>query len=685
MLIKKIRILICCRKLRILLLLTFVLSLIPITSYSQSTDCEEIEIGKSAQKSFKKAIDELKNGRYTEATSYLQNAVDNEPDFMDAWWLLADINSRFTNRMRKRSLAVQGYEEVVRICPSYHDFYAYYYLGGLYMANNEYKKAYNAYQSFLNAETDKIEEKHYDDAQKQSDWAKFYADIYANKVPFSPQKLMKVSTDKWDEYLPIITLDNDYLYFTRRKESQQLTGFTRDDNRIERFCQAKKIGNSAFDEGTILPKPFNQQPNEGGATLTINNKTLYYTRCKTVTGGYFNCDIIEMKYEDGAWKDMGALGSEVNLPDSWESMPSISADGNALYFVSNRATNSMGGYDIFVSRKGPDGKWMKAVNMGPAVNTPGNEKSPFIHTDSQTLYFSSSSYRDEKTGQIMPGHKGLGGYDIFYTRLNDKNSWIEPKNIGYPINTEENDLGFFVSTDGKYGFFASNRLNDNKNWDIYTFELYQDARPQKVLFMKGTLTDDETKEVIRDGKIEIKNMKTKEVSEIPVDAKTGDYAIALTFKSDYVVTVKKRDYVYVSKYISQKSKSFDLPTQLDFKMQKIQVGKPYQLEDIFYATDSDELTPESIDILESFFDFLNENPEIKVEIQGHTDNVGSGEYNLELSQRRAKTVFNFLIQKGISPPRLTYKGFGESKPVADNNTEEGRQKNRRTIFIITSK
>ena len=355
-----------------------------------------------------------------------------------------------------------------------------------------------------------------------------------------------------------------------------------------------------------------------------------------------------------------------------------------MYFVSDRP-GGFGGLDIYVTRRDANGKWQKAVNMGPAINTPGNEKSPFIHTDSQTLYFSSSSFRDPKSGNTQPGHRGLGGYDIFYTRLDGKDTWIEPKNIGYPINTEKNDLGFFVSTDGRYGFFSSNRRNKNKNWDIYTFELYKEARPQKVLFIKGTLTDEETKEVIREGQMLIKNMKTKEVTEIPVDAKTGEYAFALTFKADYVVTVKKRDYVYVSKYISKSNKLYNQPAKINFNLQPIRVGKPYKLEDIYFATDSARLTSESIIIVESFSEFLIENPNIHIEIQGHTDDVGSAEYNKELSDRRAETVYDFLISKGISAARMTYKGYGESKPVADNNTEAGRQKNRRTVFVITKK
>jgi outer membrane protein OmpA-like peptidoglycan-associated protein len=646
-------------------------------------ECDLPEVGKKAQKLYKKALDELKLGRYQSATKMLQEATDEEPDYIKAWWVMGDVNSRFTNRMRKTSIAIQAYEEVVRICPAYEDYYAYYYLGGFYMSTKKYDKAAKSFEAFLGAENDQIAEKHFDDATKQLEWARFYHAIFSNEVPFDPKKVDAISSPNWDEYLASITLDNDYLYFTRRMESKQVSGFTREDNRVERFCVAKRKNGLVFSQGEILPKPFNQQPNEGGPTLTIDNSTMYYTRCKSLPNRYFNCDIVEMNYTGGEWVEIGPLGPEINTPDSWESQPSISSDGNTLYFVSDRK-GGQGGYDIYMARKDANGNWQQAVNMGPAINSPGHEKSPFIHTDSQTLYYSSSAYRDQDRN-YFPGKKGLGGYDIFYTRLDGKNSWIEPKNIGYPINTEGDDVGFFVSTDGKYGYFASNRLNENRNWDLYYFELYKEARPQKVLFLKGEMKDEETGEVLRDSKIEIKNMKTKEVKEIPVNAETGKYAIAMTFKADYVVTVKKRDYVYVSKYISQSSPSYSQPTKIDFKLQRIQVGKSYNLDDIYYATDSDVLTANSIQILESFYEFLSENPRVKIEIQGHTDNVGSPAYNKALSERRAKTVYDYLVAKGISSSRLTYKGYGESKPVATNNTEAGRQKNRRTVFIITSK
>ncbi len=658
--------------------------MISANGYSQDgSPCLDID-NKSAKKLFKKAVDELHNGKYTEASKILESAVEEEPDYLEAWWVLADVNSKVTNRTRKRDIAQKAYEEIIRICPAYEDFYAYYYLAKIYYATMNYESAHKMFELFLSADTEKTKDKQFEEALKLSEWAKFYADVYGNKVPFEPIKLNNISTTKWDEYLPIITLDNEYIYFTRREESPQYSSYGKEDGSVERFTVSKKLANGTFEEGVALPSPFNEQPNEGGATLTIDNRHLFYTRCKYLNNRYFNCDIYETDYQNGYWSEITPMGTEINMPDSWESMPSISSDGNTLYFVSDRKDGNIGGLDIYVSHKDKNGKWMKAKNMGKVINTPGNEKSPFIHTDSQTLYFSSASFDDAQSGEIHYGHKSLGGYDIFFSRLED-NNWTIPKNIGYPINTEENDLGFFVSTDGRNGFFASNRLNGGKNWDIYTFELYTEARPQKVLFLKGVLKDEETKEILTDGRIEIKNMKTKEVTQIPVNPETGEYAFATTFKTDFMLTVKQRDYVYISKYVSKKDNKYEIPAEIDFRLQKIQIGKPYNLEDIFFATDSDQLIPESTEIVESFFEFMNENSSINIEIQGHTDNIGTDEYNLDLSQRRAETVYKYLLNKGISAKRMTFNGYGESMPIADNSDEEGRQKNRRTIFVITQK
>lgn len=654
-------------------------------SYGMAQEDEngcELQIKKKAQKLFDQAIDELKRGGYYECSRLLAEATDEQPEFVKAWWVIADVNNRPTNRIRNVQKAIDAYKMVIDLCPSYEDYYAYFYLAKLCYDKQDFPNAYLNFEAFLSAKTDKIQEKHFNEAQKMSAYSKFYADILKNKVPFEPKKLQGVSTDL-DEYLAVITPDNDFIYFTRKMPEKRIGAVGSGDARIERFVMAQR-SNGIFNIGAPLDYPFNQQPNEGGASLTVDNRELFYTRCVLLPNKYFNCDISYSKFENGRWSEIDALPIEINTQDSWESMPTISSDGNTLIFISDRA-GGLGGYDLYYSQRNEEGKWSKATNMGPVINTAGNEKAPFLHSDSKTLYFSSSDRYDDKLNQTISGHMGLGGFDIFFTRMDDKGQWAIPKNLGSPINTENNELGFFVSTDGKTGYFTSNSLNGDKSWDIYYFDLYPDARPQKVLLIKGTLKEELSNEIVKEAVVEIKNIKTKEISEIPVNKETGEYAAIMLFNSDFTMTVKKEGYTYVTKYIAEDAPEYQIPIKVDIKMKPIQIGKAYTLDEIYFDSDSDNLTEQSKKVIDGFVEFLSENPKVKIEIQGHTDDVGSDEYNNKLSANRAHTVYNILVEKGIENSRLNYKGYGESQPIADNKTEEGRKMNRRTIFVIIEK
>ena len=276
------------------------------------------------------------------------------------------------------------------------------------------------------------------------------------------------------------------------------------------------------------------------------------------------------------------------------------------------------------------------------------------------------------------------GLRRFYSRLQEDGSWTKPKNLGYPINTDHDDSGFLVSTDGKTGYFATNKLNGPGGYDIYSFELYKEARPQAVLFMKGEVKQEESKDPVN-ARVELKNVVTKKVIEIPVDSNSGKYVLAVPFRNDYILTVKKQDYAYESKYIAKADSSFEEPVKVDFDIKPIEVGKSYRLNDVYFATNSFDLNDESRMVLDGFIGFLNENPTIKASIEGHTDDVGNDEDNLVLSDNRAKAVYDYLVANKIDAGRLSYKGFGETKSVASNYTAEGRAKNRRTEFVIREK
>jgi len=688
--------------------LTVVFLLFSVLSvYAQSGNCD-VEVSKKSVKLQKKAIEELRFGRYSSATALLQEAIDKSPDYLRALWILADINRRPTNRYRVLSIAKESYQQIIEICPSYENYYSYFYLAGIYYGESNYEKAYTLYSAFLAADDDGIDPKHIEEAMDFAMYAKFYADIYANKVAFDPHPLIGVNTSD-DEYLPIITPDGAFIYFTRRfKEVDRTVAYAKDDKSVERFCVARSTGVNKFEKGRPLAKPFNTQSNEGGAALTIDNKDMYFTYCKIIGSASrrsLACDIAHSHFANGQWSEIDIL-EQVNMPGKiWESMPTISSDGKTLYFVSNRTEGSYGGYDIYKSLKDTSGKWQAPVNLGPSINTPGNEKTPFIHTDSQTLYFSSSSYTDPNTGETHNGHLGLGGYDIFYSRLDSTNHWEKPINIGYPINTKKNDLGFSVSTDGKYGYFSSNKVTRNKEenkernfaqkrinsripFNIYSFELYREARPQKVVLVKGNVKEKGTNRRVRDAQVFIKNVETKEITEIPIDIESGDFIAAIVTTSDLTLMVKKKDYAYVTTYIDNPAnevKESAGPIKLDIELKEVEVGAAYNLQDIYFDTDSDVLKEKSVRVIEGFYDFLKDNPNVQVEIQGHTDNVGSDAYNMKLSEARAKSVYKVLLEFGIPMSQITYKGYGETKPIASNGSSSGRAKNRRTVFVITSK
>ncbi|MEI6695048.1 MAG: OmpA family protein [Bacteroidota bacterium] len=656
--------------LRKLLFLFFILQFTAVFSQEQDeTVCGKTD-NKKVNRMFEKAVDEYSAFRYNEAIKILRDLIDIEPDYVEPYFLLGTISIKRSDKNLKAAKIY--FSKVIELCPEY-DPYAYYYLGDLYYGAEKYDTAAIYLSKFLK-DVDKIKsDEDYKRAGQMLKYASFYDKMFKNPVPFDPKPMEGICTNL-DEYLPIITPDNEYCYFTRRTELPgEVTPWkTADKKYKEKFMESERR-NGVFSQGEEMPEPFNMSENEGGATFTIDNKMLIYTICKYTDGGsYYNCDICYSENRgDNQWNKIKNLGKNVNSAKTWESQPSISSDGKTLYFISDRP-GGYGGYDIYKTLRGSDGEWSVPINMGPSVNTAGNEKSPFIHTDSQTLYFASD------------GWPGLGGYDIFFIKLGDEYNWKEPKNIGYPINSIYDDAGFFVSTDGRYGYFASNQIKGIGGWDIFYFDLYEGARPEKIAFIKGEVKDEKTNEAIV-AHIELKNIKTKQITEIPVDSLTGKYVAVFPLKNDYLLTIKKDDYAYESKYISAKDATFQQPVKIDIQIKPIEVGASYQLKDINFATNSYILVDESKNIIDGFIEFLKEHPKVNVDIQGYTDDVGNDKDNLILSGNRAKSVYEYLIDKGIKALRLSFKGYGESNPFLPNLNDENRAKNRRTVFVIKSK
>ncbi|MDP1621724.1 MAG: OmpA family protein [Bacteroidales bacterium] len=636
---------------------------------SNAGDSCKVKLNKKADKAYKTGIDYFREGSYNLAGQQMRSVINSEPDCVDAYFVLGLVNFKKPDNNLKE--AERNFRKVVELCPGY-DVYTYYYLGEIHYGRENFDLAVKNLTEFLK-DVDKIKnDKDYNRAADLLKYAAFYLELTKKPVPFEPKVVEGISTPG-NEYLPILSPDNQMALFTREIKIDPNKNSLIQETRIkERFFYSMRMDDGRFETGEEMPEPFNIYDNEGGATLTADNNTLCYTVCKfDKVKKYLNCDIYMSENIGGEWTQIKSLSDKINLPGSWESQPTISADGRTLYFVSDR-TGGFGGYDIYRSIKGSAGEWGTPINLGPTINSKGNEKSPFIHPDGKTLYFSSD------------GLMGLGGYDIFFTKISDEGTWLKPKNIGYPINSPEDEVGFFVSTDGKQGFFASNKFNGKGGWDLYSFDLYDAARPERVLFIRGNVKSELSAEPLK-AHIELKNIETKRISEIPMDTITGNYVAVAPFNSDYIMTIKKADHVYESKYISKVDSVFKAPAKVDIEMKPIEVNKSYRINDIYFPFNSFELTPESKVVLDQLLDFLTENHSISIQVQGHTDNIGNDAGNLILSENRAQSVYNYLIEQGISETRLTFIGYGKSMPVADNSTDEGRANNRRTVFVITRK
>ncbi len=619
---------------------------------------------KKARKLYEKALDVARTDK-NEARVLLKEAVEIDPGFARANWVLADMLYK-----QKRPLEAKVYlETVTRICPEFEPI-AFYRLGLIYFEEKKWKEASQVLQQFVDSKSRKEAEK--SESRELITACRFYLDGYANPVPFNPSTLDAICSEA-DEYLPIITPDQEFAYFTRSTfiEDRFTGGINTEKKRQERFCLSSVVGSNSFTKGEPLPAPFNSNNNEGGATLSADNRLMFFTICRNEGGEGLNCDLYYSVNSGGKWSEIKNAGSTINGKTSWESQPSLSSDGRTLYFASNRE-GGKGGIDIWKSTRDAKGNWGIPENLGPDINTPGNEKSPFFHSDGQTLYFSST------------GHVGFGGYDIFLSKLGKDDIWAKPKNIGYPINSEKDDLGFFVSTDGQHGYFASDKMKGKGGWDVYSFDLYKEARPEKVLFVSGALKDENNK-VISDARVEIKNVRTKEIQTIDVDSLTGKYVAVVAFNDDHIVTVQKEGKAFTSQYFSKADSSLGKPVKMDMKVESIEVGKPYKLNNIRFGTNSSMLNRETLVIIEELTRFLQMNKSVKIAIQGHTDNVGNPAENQRLSEARAKVIFDLLILNGIASERLSYKGFGSSRPVASNLTEKGKALNRRTEFQVVAK
>lgn len=546
-------------------------------------------------------------------------------------------------------IAATGYNQEPRVYST---------LGGLYKRKGLYQLALDNYQVFLSIVT-------HDSALKEKALLEiqqlvFILEARANSEDIILHPLPDAINTSDSEYLPQFSIDGKRIIFTRRYHHQE------------------DIFEASNSDSAIVVTPIdriNTRLNEGAHCISADGKTLIFTHCNDKIG-YGSCDLYESQKTITGWSSPRNLGSMVNSR-SWDSQPSLSVDGQTLYFISNRK-GSQGGKDIWISSK-VDGQWTLPKNLS-ALNTAGNEESPFIHADNKTLFYRSNALL------------GMGGYDIYMSRK-ATDDWGHPIHLGVPINTPGNDGALVVSLDGTRGFLATdNYLGKNLgHLDIFEFVLPSKYRPQPMTFMKGRITDGLTLFPIR-AVIEVIDLHSSEsISSSKCDI-NGEFLIAIPVKERLLINIHSEGYLFYSDHIEYDSVRYQVaPFVKNIRLSRLPADtdivneikqEPIVLNNIFFESDKSVLLPESMTEIKYLFQLLVDNPSLSIEIVGHTDDIGSEEDNLLLSRMRADAVRQELLNFGIGPQRVQARGLGESFPVDTNKTPEGRAKNRRTEFII---
>lgn len=613
-----------------------------------------------ADKLAEEAYIEYKNENLTKALELVNKGLKKDSSNVKAWEYRAEFE-----------MAAGNYSNAVRCCVKLlslepENYYHYYRLGLAYTSTMQYQLAKESYQTYLTSPK-KLDPRRVEDVKKKIANADVCIGLMNNPVPFNPKNMGTTVNTSTSEYFPGITLDGKNFYFTRLM--QMSAHYVQED-----FYVSKAINDSTWGPSVAMPPPVNTPENEGTISVTADGKFIFFTACNRTNErgepqGQGSCDLYFSIYNNGVWSKPTNLGIPVNSA-SWESQPSISSDGLTIYFSSNRP-GGFGGMDIYKSTF-KNGRFDLPKNLGDKINTPGDEQAPFIHSDDNTLYYSSN------------GQPGMGNMDIFMVKRGDDGEFGEPVNIGYPINTGGDELGLVVDREGRYGYLSANRPGGFGGMDIYKFPLYDKIKPDPISYVKGKVFDAKTLEKIG-AKVELTDLATGQVIKtIESDKVTGEFLLILSANKNYMLTVDQTNYLFYSDNFSLKESGRLDPFLIDVPLRKPEVNIDVKLANVFFDVDKFELKPESKAELDKLVLLLKKFPFMKIEIGGHTDNTGDKAKNLTLSQNRAKAVKDYLIKAGIEMTRLTAVGYGDTKPVADNKTPEGKAQNRRTVFKVVS-
>lgn len=625
---------------------------------------------------------DLQTGKpnYPKGINLMLQAIEKDPKFWEAHLVIAE----FYEATKQYKDAIKHFEDALAINPNHTTTGStYFYLANVQQLSGDYEgaiKNLNFYVQNRNANPDLVNQ-----AYAMRENCEFASEAMKNPYPFEPINMGPGINTKDPEYYPTITVDGRMVLFTRRIDDQRVPVFKKQED----FYFSKLSERNIWGTAEPMPSNINTLLNEGAPTISADGRSLIFAACSDQSGnddygqgrtGYGSCDLFYTKKLGNRWTNPINLPGYVNS-FSWESQPSLSSDGKTLYFI--RRVNKKGeapNTDIFVTHLQNDGNWGKPERLPFTINTPLSEESVLIHPDGRTLYFASR------------GHKGMGGSDLYMSRMDDEGNWGKPINLGYPINTKADENSLMVSPDGEVGFFASDREGGYGDLDIYWFNLPENLRPVKTLYFEGNVFDLTNRKPLG-GKFQLIDLKTgKEVIYSEADPETGEFMVSLPVNRDYALNVSYPGYNFFSQNFNMTNPNDLEAIHMDVPMSPLSAAKPTILKNVFFDLGKATLRPESGVELNKLVEFLLANPTIHIELGGHTDTRGDAVENMTLSTNRAKAVYDYIVNRGITAERLTYKGYGEtvninsdemiSKLATDIEKEAAHQENRRTEYKI---
>ena len=612
-------------------------------------------LNKKTESLYNEAKNQAQTGDRVRAISLLNQILKNDPQFYMAYFGLADIYHGTGDSLHEKEALENGLKLSSDKFPNGYKF-----LAELLYAKAEYAEAWKNIEQFNRLKNPlTVAEKNLLES------CRFAKSAVESPVSFHPENAGAAINSDEDDYWPSLNGEANTLVFTRLVTQDQ-NG--RKNNYPQEDFYVSHKDSAGWQKATPLGPPVNTSENEGAQCISADGRLLFFTGCGR-PDGLGSCDIYMSVRQKGKWSDPVNLGSPVNT-SFWESQPSISADGKCLYFTSNRP-GGKGKMDIWRAEKlgvSPEGLplYGKVVNM-ESINTPGNELSPFIHADGKTLYFASDYW------------PGMGGKDLFFVSID---SLKKPQNLGYPVNTSDDEEGLVVEVSGERAWYTSNSKGFGGR-DIFTFLMPEALRPHPVSWVKGKVFDRKTEHLIPSDIVLNDLVDNTLVQHMYPFENEGEFLFCLPAGHNYGLNISKEGYLFHSENFNLLEKfSRYQPLTLNIALDPIEINKTTILKNIFFETDSSNLKPESIAQLKEIVDFMTKNSGLVIEIDGHTDMQGSESHNLILSGKRADAVVQYLIGKGVPSSRLRSKGYGYSVPVADNSTVAGRALNRRTEFKI---